>query len=134
MAMIDAFQQWVYTYADHGAKARRETWHELEQRFRPGINWTGLEKYRDIGWQYLHVFTVPFYYVEYGIAQLAALRIWLNSIEDQKKAVEAYKRGLSLGGSRPLPELFNAAGAEFGMDDRAVRSVVEGALRHIGPS
>jgi oligoendopeptidase F len=134
MAMIDAFQHWVYTYADHGPKARRETWRELEQRFRPAIDWSGLEKYRDVGWQYLHVFTVPFYYVEYGIAQLAALRIWLNSLQDERDAVESYKRGLSLGGSRPLPELFNAAGAEFGMNDRTVRTIVEGTMRHIGAS
>ncbi len=132
MAMIDSFQHWVYTADDHSAAARRKKWTELEKRFRPGIDWTGLEQYREIGWQYPHVFDVPFYYVEYGIAQLAALRIWLNSLQDERGAIEAYKRALSLGGSRPLPELFDAAGARFGLDDMAVSEIVQGTLAELG--
>lgn len=124
MAMLDAFQHWVYTSPEHDSEARRAKWIELEGRFRPYIDWSGLEAYREIGWQYPHVFDVPFYYVEYGIAQLGALQIWLNSLEDERGAVEAYKRALSLGGSRPLPELFAAAGAEFAFDDGAVGSLV----------
>jgi oligoendopeptidase F len=131
MAMIDAFQHWVYTAEEHGAEARRAKWAELERRFKPGIDWSGLEQYRDIGWQYPHVFSVPFYYVEYGIAQMAAFRVWLNSLKDEKQAVAAYKRALSLGGSRPLPELFEAAGAEFGLNDRTVSAIVEGTLEQI---
>ncbi len=131
MAMIDAFQHWVYTAAEHGPEARKAKWTELEERFRPGVDWSGLEQFRDIGWQYPHVFDVPFYYIEYGIAQLAALRIWLNSLEDERAAIEAYKRGLALGGSRPLPELFAAAGAEFALNDRVVQAVVEGTMRRI---
>lgn len=125
IAMLDSFQHWVYTAEDHGPEARRAKWREIEQRFRPGLDWTGLEQYRDIGWQYLHVFVYPFYYVEYGIAQLAALQVWLRSLEDLRGAVEAYKQALSLGGSRPLPELFQAAGLQFGMDDRIVGMVAE---------
>lgn len=131
MAMIDAFQHWVYTAPEHGAEARRAKWAELEGRFRPGIDWSGLEAYREIGWQYPHVFSVPFYYVEYGIAQLAAFRIWLNSLEDEKGAVAAYKKALALGGSRPLPQLFKAAGAEFGLDDRSVGPIVEKTLAQV---
>lgn len=125
IAMLDSFQQWVYTAEDHGPEARRAKWCEIEQRFRPGMDWTGLERYRDIGWQYLHVFVYPFYYVEYGIAYLAALQVWLRSLEDPRGAVEAYKQALSLGGSRSLPELFQAAGLQFGMDDRIVGMVAE---------
>ena len=132
MAMIDAFQHWVYTTDDHVAEARYAKWTELEQRFRPGIDWSGLEQYREIGWQYPHVFSVPFYYVEYGIAQMAAFRVWLNSLQNEQKAVEAYKRALALGGSRPLPELFKAAGAEFGLNDRIVSDIVSGTLQQIG--
>lgn len=131
IAMIDAFQHWVYTTPEHGAEARRAKWAELEERFHPGVDWSGLERYRDIGWQYLHVFTVPFYYVEYGIAQLAAFRVWLNSLENEKEAVAAYKRALALGGSRPLPELFKAAGAEFALNDRVVSSIVQGAMEQV---
>jgi oligoendopeptidase F len=131
MAMIDSFQHWVYTADDHSAAARRKKWSELEARFRPGLDWAGLEQYREIGWQYPHVFDVPFYYVEYGIAQLAALRIWLNSLEDERGAIESYKKALSLGGSRPLPDLFDAAGAPFGLDDAAVSKIVEGTLAEL---
>ena len=131
MAMIDAFQHWVYTEPEHGPEARRAKWGELEERFRPGIDWSGLEAYRDIGWQYPHVFSVPFYYVEYGIAQLAAFRVWLNSLKNEQEAVSAYKKALALGGSRPLPELFEAAGAQFGLNDAIVSSIVEGTLEEI---
>jgi oligoendopeptidase F len=131
MAMIDAFQHWVYTAEEHGAQARKAKWTELEERFRPGIDWSGLERFREIGWQYPHVMDAPFYYVEYGIAQLAALRVWLNSLEDQQEAVAAYKRGLALGGSRPLPVLFAAVGAEFGLNDRVVEAVVDGMLEQM---
>lgn len=131
MAMLDAFQHWVYTSERHDSQARKAKWAELEMRFRPGLDWSGLEQYRDIGWQYLHIFEAPFYYVEYGIAQLGALRIWLNSLEDEQKAVEAYKRGLALGGSRPLPELFEAVGAKLALDEQAVSSIVESTLKQI---
>lgn len=134
MAMLDAFQHWVYTSPEHDADARRAKWEELSNRFRPYIDWSGIEQYRDIGWQYPHLFTDPFYYVEYGIAQIAAFRIWLNSLEDEKKAVSAYKRALSLGGSRPLPDLFKAAGAEFGLNDQVVGSIVKGTLSQLSKS
>jgi len=132
MAMIDSFQHWVYTADDHSAEARRMKWTELEERFRPGLDWSGLERYREIGWQYPHVFDSPFYYVEYGIAQLAALRVWLNSLEDEKAALAAYKKGLSLGGSKPLPILFETVGSKFALDDETVGEIVEGTLAQIG--
>ncbi len=132
MAMIDSFQHWVYTAEEHGVEARRAKWAELEARFRPGIDWSELEQYRDVGWQYLHVFEVPLYYVEYGIAQLAALRIWLNSLQDEKKAIDDYKNGLALGSSRPLPELYEAVGADFAFNDKAVSKIVQDALAQIG--
>lgn len=131
MAMVDAFQHWLYVAEDHGPDARRAKWAELEARFRPDIDWSGLEQYRDIGWQFLHVFSVPFYFLEYAIAQLAAMRIWLNSLEDERGAVEAYKRALALGGSRPLPELFQTAGAELGLNEATVSSIVEGTIAQI---
>ncbi len=131
MAMIDAFQHWVYTTHHPHAAARRAKWAELEARFRPDMDWSGLESTRDSGWQYPHVFTVPFYYVEYGIALLAALRVWLNSLTDERGAVQAYKQALALGSSRPLPDLFQAAGAEFGLHDRIVGEIVLGAVGQI---
>lgn len=133
MAMIDAFQHWVYTEkGDVSAKARRRVWAELEKRFQPELDWTGFEDVRDLGWQYPHVFSVPFYYVEYGIAQLGALAVWVQSLENHKAAVERYKSGLRLGGSRPLPELFAAVGARFGMSGEIIEPLVSAVQREVG--
>jgi oligoendopeptidase F len=131
LAIGDAFQHWVYTTPNPDAAARHAKWIELSERFQPDVDWSGLEQYRGIGWQFLHIFVVPFYFVEYGIAQVAALRIWLNSLRDERAAVAAYKRGLALGGSRSLPELFRAAGVEFGLDDRTVGPVIAGVLSQL---
>lgn len=131
-AMIDAFQHWVYTNPGCGGEARSAKWIELEERFRPGIDWSGLEAYRGIGWQTYHVFVQPFYMVEYALAELAALRIWLRSLEDARGALDDYKRALALGGSRPLPELFRAAGVELVFDDGTVRRVTEATTARIG--
>lgn len=131
-AMIDAFQHWVYTTPGCDAEARRAKWIELDRRFRPGVDWSGLEELRGIGWQLYHVFALPFYMVEYSIAQLAALRIWLRSLGDPRGALEDYKRALALGGSRPLPELFQAAGVELTFDEETVRRVVEATAARIG--
>jgi len=131
IAMLDAFQQWVYTSQEHGPQARKEKWTELERRFRPGIEWSGLGEYRGIVWQYPHIFTSPFYYIEYGVSLLAALRVWLNSLEDRRGAVEAYKRALALGASRPLPELFRAAGAEMAFDEGTIGEIVRGTMAHV---
>jgi oligoendopeptidase F len=126
IAMIDAFQHWVYTTEKNGREERKARWVELERRYRPWIDWSGVEEYRDIVWQYPHVFDVPFYYIEYGIAQLAAFRVWLNSLVDKAWAVGAYKNALSLGGSRPLPELFRAAGAKFSLSEETIGEIMRG--------
>lgn len=131
MALVDAFQHWLYTAPAPDAAARHAKWAQLDQRFHPGIDWSGLERYREIGWQFLHVFTQPFYYIEYAIALLASLRIWLRSLEEEREALEAYKRALALGGSRPLPELFRVAGAEFAFDESTVRSVMEATAEQL---
>ncbi|MBV9773497.1 MAG: M3 family oligoendopeptidase [Gemmatimonadetes bacterium] len=131
-AMIDAFQHWVYTTPGCDAAARRAKWIELDERFRPGVDWSGLEEARGNGWQLYHVFALPFYMVEYSIAQLAALRIWLRSLEDPRGALDDYKRALALGGSRPLPELFRAAGVELTFDEGMVARVVEATTARIG--
>lgn len=132
MAMIDAFQHWVYTTnEDVSATARRRRWAELETKFQPVIDWSGVETMRDIGWQYPHVFSVPFYYVEYGIAQLGALAVWHRSLTDYNDAVALYKKGLSLGGSRPLPELFSAVGARFGMTGEIIKPLVSAVERSL---
>ncbi|MCE9619920.1 MAG: M3 family oligoendopeptidase [Planctomycetes bacterium] len=128
IAQIDAFQHWVYLNPKHDAKAREAKWLELDARFGGIVDWTGLEKFRATLWQrQLHLFGIPFYYVEYGIAQLGALQVWLASLLDEKKAIANYKKGLTLGGSKPLPQLFEAAGIKFDFSSSMVEKLM-GAL------
>jgi oligoendopeptidase F len=119
MAVVDAFQHWVYTNPTLAADpvACDETWKNLWQRFMPGVDYTDLEDEMVSGWhRKLHIFHVPFYYVEYGMAQIGALQIWRRALEDQEGAVAAYRRALAQGGTKTLPELFETAGAEFRFD------------------
>ncbi len=118
IAAVDAFQHWIYTSGEgHDAAARDAAWLEIRRRFEPGVDWSGLEEQRVARWyRQLHIFLYPFYYIEYGIAQLGALQVWRNSLHDQAQATESYRNALSLGATRPLPELFEAAGAKLVFD------------------
>ncbi|MFM7051538.1 MAG: M3 family oligoendopeptidase [Planctomycetota bacterium] len=114
IATIDAFQHWIYTNPGHTRRQRTEAWRALVQRFGNEVAWDGLEDARDAAWQrQLHLFGMPFYYIEYGIAETGAIQMWLNARRDRARALENYRKGLALGGSRPLPELFAAAGLRF---------------------
>ena len=125
MATIDAFQHWIYTHPGHTRAARRAEWMSLMDRFGGGVDWTGHESARASLWhKQPHLFMNPFYYVEYGIAQLGALQVWANSHRDPMKALRDYQAGLALGGSRPLPELFAAAGCRFDFTAETVRPLV----------
>ncbi len=128
MAVVDAFQQWVYTHPDDAMNAANcdAVWGEQWDRFMGGVDYSGFDDVKVTGWhRKLHIFQIPFYYVDYGIAQLGAVQVWRNSLSDQAKAVADYRRALGLGGTRPLPELFAAAGAKFSMDAATLRSAVE---------
>lgn len=132
IAQIDAFQHWLYTRVGHSRDERRDAWLALDARFGPEVDWSGFEEYHARSWQrQLHLFGVPFYYIEYGIAQLGALQIWLNYRDDPDRAIDQYKAGLSLGGSRPLPELFDAAGAEFNFGRDSVRRLITEVSREL---
>jgi oligoendopeptidase F len=124
MSMIDSFQHWVYTTKNNDRVARGEKWTELNSRFQPFLDMSGLDEILKTRWQYPHVYTSPFYYIEYGIAQLGALMIWKNSLNDEKKAIKDYLFALSLGGSAPLPDLFKAANIEFVMDKKNLSELV----------
>lgn len=127
IAMVDQFQHWVYTTPGHTRAQRHQKWAELVQRFGPGFDWSGLETYLLTGWhRILHLFGTPFYYIEYGIAQLGALGVWRNYRSDAKRAIDQYKAGLALGGSRPLPELFRAAGIEFDFGPKTIQRLMDG--------
>jgi len=128
MAVVDAFQHWAYTHPDAAAEPAScdATWSALWQRFMPGIDWDGLEDERANGWrQKMHIFQMPFYYVEYGLAQLGAVQVWRNSLSDQAGALARYRYALSLGGTANLPGLFAAAGAHFAFDAATLREAVE---------
>jgi oligoendopeptidase F len=114
MARIDAFQHWIYTHPEQTREERSQAWLDLEERFDGRVDWTGFEDAKAAEWhRQLHIFKLPFYYIEYGIAQLGALQIWKNYLENPEKALQQYKKALSLGGSQPLPVLFETAGAKF---------------------
>ena len=126
IASVDAFQRWIYTSgAGHDAAARDAAWLEIRSRFEQGVDWSGLEPERIARWyRQLHIFELPFYYIEYGIAQLGALQIWKRSLSDPAAALEGYKRALRLGGTRPLPDLYAAAGARLIFDADGMRELV----------
>jgi oligoendopeptidase F len=126
-ASVDAFQHWIYLNEDgRDADARDAKWLELRRRFEGNsIDWSGLDKERIARWyQQPHFFSSPFYYIEYGIAQLGALQVWRNSLSDQKEAVRKYRAALSLGATQHLPELFKAAGARLIFDSAGMRELI----------
>jgi len=128
MAVVDSFQQWVYENPQAGSEpaACDAKWGELWDRFLPSVDWSGLEDVKVTGWhRKIHIHQVPFYYVEYGLAQLGAVQIFGNALKDQAKAVTDYRTALSLGGTTTLPELFKAAGAKFAFDPATVKKAVD---------
>jgi oligoendopeptidase F len=129
IATIDAFQHWHYTHEDHTREQRRGYWLELRERFSDQADWAGYEEAQANLWlRQSHLFGVPFYYIEYGIAQLGALGIWRNAQSDPGGALAAYRSALALGGSRPLPELFATAGLKFDFGPETVAPLVDAVM------
>ena len=126
VAAIDAFQHWLYTSAaGHDRDARDAAWVRIQSRFDTGLDWEGAERERRARWlRQLHVFLYPFYYIEYGIAQLAALQVWRNALHDRGGALAAYREALALGATRPLPELLATAGAALVFDAESMAALV----------
>ncbi|HSL43424.1 MAG TPA: M3 family oligoendopeptidase [Anaerolineales bacterium] len=128
MALVDAFQHWIYEHPQESSNASKceEAWGALWDRFRPGIDYTGLEDAKKTYWhRQSHIFEAPFYYVEYGLALLGAVQVWANSRKDQKKAVADYRKALALGATVPLPQLFATAGAKFAFDAQTLKEAVD---------
>jgi oligoendopeptidase F len=133
IASVDAFQTWIYTSGQGGdAAARDQAWLRLRRRFERGVDWSGLDQERVARWyRQLHIFMYPFYYIEYGIAQLGALQVWRNSLDDPSRAVAQYRKALSLGAVRNLPEIYGAAGARLTFDVAAIGDLVDLVETHI---
>ena len=126
-ASVDAFQHWIYLNHDgRDADARDRKWLELRRRFEgSSVDWSGLDPERIARWyQQPHFFGSPFYYIEYGIAQLGALQVWRNSLRDPQDAIRNYRGALALGATKPLPELFKAAGARLMFDSEGMRELI----------
>ena len=126
IATVDAFQHWIYTHSNHTRDERSQAWQALMERFGGDVDWSGCETARANLWhRQLHIFLHPFYYIEYGIAQLGALQVWANSRRDKAKALNDYKKALALGGSRPLPALFSAAGCQFEFSEKTIQPLAK---------
>ena len=126
MAVVDGFQHWIYTHPGHTRAERKAAYLRLMDRFGGDADFSGFEEVRAHSWhRQLHIFLYPFYYVEYGIAQLGALQVWANSKANKVKALNDYKNSLTLGGSRPLPELFIAAGCKLEFSAQTIRPLIQ---------
>lgn len=127
IATIDKFQHWAYENPQHTVEERRAKWSEILNEFTSSeLDVTGLEEYRAYGWQrQLHLFEVPFYYIEYGIAQLGAIGLWQQYKANPDKALDNYEQALSLGGTRTLPQLFAAAGLVFDLSPDHIRGLMQ---------
>ena len=125
IATIDSFQHWIYANPGHSREERAEVWLSIRDKFGSDMNWTGHTDFREVSWQQQgHLFGVPFYYIEYGIAQLGSLQLWKTQMEDPQKALNDYANAMSLGNTKTLPELFEAADLKLGFDEEHFLSLL----------
>ena len=125
IATVDSFQHWIYTHPGHSRQERTEFWLGLLDRFASQLDWSGWENARAASWQrQAHIFRAPFYYIEYGIAQLGALQLWLKSRQDPRRALANYRAALSLGGKKSLPQLFATAGIVFDFSSKTIGPIM----------
>jgi len=127
IAIIDKFQHWIYENPNHTNEERTAQWVTILEEFSTNsIDVSGLEEFRKIGWQrQLHLFEVPFYYIEYGIAQLGAIGMWMQYKKNPEQALINYTKALSLGGTKTLPELYAAAGLKFDFSPAYIKTLME---------
>ena len=127
IAVIDKFQHWVYENPQHTTAERINNWNAILLEFQDSvIDYSGLENYRSNMWQrQLHLFEVPFYYIEYGIAQLGAIGMWMQFKNDKQKALDNYCTALNLGGTQTLPDLYKTAGLKFDFSPEQIKVLME---------
>ena len=124
---VDKFQHWVYTNPTHSVRERDNEWIKITKDFSEKyIDWSGFENYLKKSWHFqLHIFEAPFYYIEYGMAQLGALQIWRNYKNNPEKAIKCYTKALKLGNSKPISEIYNTAGVEFRFDEPFIKEIMD---------
>jgi len=127
VATIDAFQHWLYENHDHSEAERTAAWLRISERFSSGlVDYTGYENFKSIAWQkQLHLFEVPFYYIEYGMAQLGAIAVWRNYKQDPQKALADYLKGLTLGHTAGIREVYETAGVRFDFSESYIKELME---------
>jgi oligoendopeptidase F len=126
IAAVDKFQHWIYLNPEHTVAERYDMWRNIMKNFASKvIDYKGLENNLDRRWQVqLHLYEVPFYYIEYGFAQLGAIAVWRNYKKDPKKAVENYKNALSLGYTKSIPQIYEAAGIKFDFSPEYIKELM----------
>ncbi|MFM7838419.1 MAG: M3 family oligoendopeptidase, partial [Chitinophagaceae bacterium] len=127
IAMIDQFQHWLYEHPEHTLEERTAKWLSVIEAFRtPAVDLTGLEPFLNYSWQkQLHIYEVPFYYIEYGIAQLGAIGLWKIYREDAPRAIRQYKAALQQGGMKTLPALYRCAGIDFNFTRMHIKELMQ---------
>ena len=129
ISLIDEFQHWIYT-TPHTADEREKKWMELSDEYScHTVDWSGFEDYQHIKWQgQLHLYEVPFYYIEYAMAQLGAIGVWMNYKENPEHALRQYLSGLKLGYTKSIPEIYETAGVSFDFSSKHIQQLAHAVL------
>ena len=127
IAIVDKFQHWIYEHPVHSNQERITEWNKILTEFSDTVvDYSGLENFRSNLWQkQLHLFEVPFYYIEYGIAQLGAIGMWKQFKLNKEEALNNYCNALSLGGTKTLPQLFETAGLKFDFSPNTIKELMD---------
>lgn len=126
VCVIDGFQHWLYKNPEHSVAERQAKFRELLNDYQPWIDWSGYEDVQSNRWQtQMHIFDYPLYYIEYGIAQLGAIGVWKNFIENRERGLKLYKEALGLGHTKPLPKLYEAAGIPFDLSPARIKELAD---------
>ncbi len=126
VATVDKFQHWLYTNPGHTRAERGDAWLRISQEFSGNVvDWEGYEKFRPYSWhKQLHIFEVPFYYIEYGFAQLGAVGVWRNYLQNPTQTLQQYKEALSLGYTQSIPDIYKTAGVKFDFSENYIGELV----------
>ena len=134
VATIDKFQHWIYENPTHSLEDRKRNWNNTFDQFADTVtDWAGLQEAKDYLWQkQLHLYEVPFYYIEYGMAQLGAIAVWRNYKLDKQKGLQGYMNALKLGYTKSIPEIYQAAGIKFDFSKKYIKELMDFVRRELG--